>query len=262
MKEGLSPTAGYIASIYTSCSYCKHLVDLLFGVWEQIGEVGEHVTVEHHLGLLVRPGHNVTHCPQCSRLRERTIYPKHADKYHGAISLNNKTKTQTLYTFLLHSVFILHGYIITHSFTNWSCICIRGITVELFIQNKYYKRLQILLFDFTGKKNQWKYQAALVSGKTVAYTRSSHSFDPEEPVCDAKYFHQYFSPKQHPKTHAHTQLRLKALNATARWSFWNNRQHDLMLGTQIPLFTVSWAPAKLEKLHHCMWENHWHIKLN
>lgn len=49
-----------------------YLVDLFFGVCEQVGEVGEDVTVEHHLCLLVRPSHNVTHRPQSSRLQEVT----------------------------------------------------------------------------------------------------------------------------------------------------------------------------------------------
>jgi len=48
-----------------------YLVDLLLGVCEQGGEVSQGVTVEHHLGLLVRARHNVPHGPQGCRLEGR-----------------------------------------------------------------------------------------------------------------------------------------------------------------------------------------------
>lgn len=46
------------------CACLSHLVDLLFGVCEQVGKVREDVTVEHHLSLLIRPGYNVPHRSQ------------------------------------------------------------------------------------------------------------------------------------------------------------------------------------------------------
>lgn len=45
-----------------------HLVDFLLWVSEQGGEVAEGVTVEHHLGLFVCPGHYVPNSPQGSSL--------------------------------------------------------------------------------------------------------------------------------------------------------------------------------------------------
>lgn len=46
------------------CVCPPHLVYLLFGVCEQVGKVREDITVEHHLGLLIRPGYNVPHRSQ------------------------------------------------------------------------------------------------------------------------------------------------------------------------------------------------------
>ncbi len=46
------------------CVCLSHLVDLLFGVCEQVGKVREDITVEHHLSLLIRPCYNVPHRSQ------------------------------------------------------------------------------------------------------------------------------------------------------------------------------------------------------
>lgn len=49
------------------CVCLSYLVDLLFGVCEQVGKVRKDITVEHHLSLLIRPCYNVPHCSQrCS----------------------------------------------------------------------------------------------------------------------------------------------------------------------------------------------------
>lgn len=56
----------------------SHLVDLLFGVREQVGKVREDVTVEHHLSLLIRPCYDVAHRSQrCSLNR------LHANCHHS-----------------------------------------------------------------------------------------------------------------------------------------------------------------------------------
>ena len=50
----------------------SYLVDLLLGVCEQRWEVAEGVTVQDHLGLLVRPGHDVPHSSQSGSLGGHT----------------------------------------------------------------------------------------------------------------------------------------------------------------------------------------------
>lgn len=51
-------------NVWVSSSCLSHLVDLLFGVCEQVGKVREDITVEHHLSLLIRPCYNVPHRSQ------------------------------------------------------------------------------------------------------------------------------------------------------------------------------------------------------
>lgn len=55
------------------CEAALYLVDLLFRVCQQVGEVWEDVTVEDNLRLLVGPCHNVAHRPQSCRLQDTEI---------------------------------------------------------------------------------------------------------------------------------------------------------------------------------------------
>ena len=80
-----------------------HLVDLLLGVCEQVGEVREHVAVEHHLRLLVRAGHDVPHRPEGRRLQGApgaTEHKKGASavrrRYVGSLCGRNATSDTSL----------------------------------------------------------------------------------------------------------------------------------------------------------------------
>ncbi len=77
--EGWNVTWGCCESHMGTC----YLVDLLFGVCEESWEVTQSVTVEHHLSLFIRAGHNIPHRSQSCRLHslknitEATSHVKH-----------------------------------------------------------------------------------------------------------------------------------------------------------------------------------------
>lgn len=72
-----------------------HLIYFLLGVVEEIGEVLERALVQHGLGLVVRPGHDVADCPQCSRLNLHLPVPTilRADPRYSSVFLQVQSIT-------------------------------------------------------------------------------------------------------------------------------------------------------------------------
>lgn len=53
-----------------------YLIDLFFGVCQQVGEVCKHFAVKNNLRLLISSCHNVPHCPQSRCLQFQDIQLK------------------------------------------------------------------------------------------------------------------------------------------------------------------------------------------